>query len=78
LPYFRFAGLHLDATTVLVTQLYFPESTTDDVHAQAPYTSRGPRDTTNASDGFFDDDLILDVLEEKGLYSASIVFGVAL
>ncbi|MGH2359164.1 MAG: intradiol ring-cleavage dioxygenase [bacterium] len=35
------------------SQLYFEESTTDDVHAQAPYSTKGRRSTTNATDGIF-------------------------
>jgi protocatechuate 3,4-dioxygenase beta subunit len=36
---------------LLTTQLYFPESVTDAVYATEPYAARGPRSTTNASDG---------------------------
>jgi protocatechuate 3,4-dioxygenase beta subunit len=72
--------IHLDATTVLVSQLYFPESVTDAVHAQPPYSTHGPRDTTNATDGIAGnglDDLLLDVVEEDGGYAGSIVLGVS-
>ncbi|MEW6271490.1 MAG: intradiol ring-cleavage dioxygenase [Thermodesulfobacteriota bacterium] len=34
-------------------QLYFDEAVTDAVYAQQPYAARGPRDTTNATDGIF-------------------------
>jgi protocatechuate 3,4-dioxygenase beta subunit len=72
--------IHLDATTVLVSQLYFPEGVTDAVHAGPPYDARGRRDTTNATDliarnGL--EDLLLDVVEEGGGYAASIVLGVS-
>jgi len=39
------------AQRLLTTQLYFPEAVTDAVYAQAPYAERGPRSTTNATDG---------------------------
>lgn len=35
---------------LLITQLYFPEAVTDAVYAAEPYSARGPRDTTNATD----------------------------
>jgi len=35
------------------SQLFFDESLTDVVHAQAPYNTKGRRDTTNASDGIY-------------------------
>ena len=35
------------------SQLFFDESLTDIVHAQAPYSTKGRRDTTNASDGIY-------------------------
>jgi protocatechuate 3,4-dioxygenase beta subunit len=37
--------------SLLTTQLYFPESVSDAVYALDPYAARGPRSTTNASDG---------------------------
>jgi protocatechuate 3,4-dioxygenase beta subunit len=33
------------------SQLYFPESTTQQVYTQAPYATRGQKDTTNSADG---------------------------
>jgi protocatechuate 3,4-dioxygenase beta subunit len=35
------------------SQLYFDEAVTDQVHAQAPYSQKGRRETTNDSDGIF-------------------------
>jgi len=35
------------------SQLFFDEAVTDAVHAKAPYSTRGRRDTTNASDGIY-------------------------
>jgi protocatechuate 3,4-dioxygenase beta subunit len=41
---------HLDGTTVLTSQLYFPEDLTDEVHAREPYVAHGARDTRNEDD----------------------------
>ena len=46
---------HLDGTTVLTSQLYFPEDLTDAVHAEVPYADHGTRDTRNADDGIAGD-----------------------
>lgn len=73
--------IHLDSTTVLVTQLYFPESITDMVHAQLPYSTHGPRDTTNATDSLAGDDLddlLLELTATDEGYTGSIILGVAL
>jgi len=35
------------------SQMFFDEALTDVVHAQAPYSTRGRRDTTNSSDGIY-------------------------
>ena len=42
--------VRLDATRVLTTQVYFPESDNDAVLSVEPYASRGQRATTNATD----------------------------
>lgn len=73
--------IHLDATTVLVTQVYFPEDVTDAVYAQAPYSTRPDRDTTNSEDAIARndlDELSLTVVADNGGYAGTIVFGVAL
>ena len=41
---------HLAGTTVLTSQLYFPEDLTDEVHAREPYVAHGARDTRNEDD----------------------------
>ena len=41
------------ARTDFSSQLYFDESVTDRVHAQAPYSSKGRRNTTNATDTIY-------------------------
>jgi protocatechuate 3,4-dioxygenase beta subunit len=44
---------HLDESHSVVSQLYFPDEVTDEIYAQAPYSGRPPRDTTNATDTIF-------------------------
>lgn len=61
------------------SQLFFPEAVTDVVHAQAPYASKGYRDTLNADDGIFQQSegmLTLDVVEQDDGYAAN--FGIGL
>jgi protocatechuate 3,4-dioxygenase beta subunit len=46
------------------SQLFFDDDLTDQVHAQEPYASKGPRNLRNARDGIFnqgDPGLVLDV-----------------
>lgn len=45
--------VHLAGTVVHTGQLYFDDAVTDAVYAHEPYASRGPRTTTNASDGIY-------------------------
>lgn len=55
--------------SLLTTQLYFPETLTDTVYSRDPYAARGPRSTTNATDGVgVPPSLVSDVEEtESGL-----------
>ncbi len=67
----------LDATSLVTSQLYFPDSLTDEIHAQAPYDARGPRTTLNAADVIFrngGESLIVDV---DGGDAVSFVVGVS-
>jgi hypothetical protein len=59
------AKVHLDRSTVLTTQLYFDDAVSDRVFAAQPYATQGARDATNASDGIFDESLLL-TLERSG------------
>jgi len=45
--------VHVGGTVVHTGQLYFNDAITDAVYAKAPYTARGARDTTNATDGIY-------------------------
>ena len=52
--------VHLDAQTVLTTQLYFEDALSDRVYAAQPYAARGRRrDEGNASDAIFDAALVM-------------------
>jgi protocatechuate 3,4-dioxygenase beta subunit len=66
--------VHIDRETVLTTQLYFDEETNAKVYANAPYEPG--RDQTNASDGIFDESLVLDLSEEDGGILGTISFDV--
>ena len=58
------AKVHLDRRTVLTTQLYFDDAFTDRIHARRPYSRAGRRDTSNDTDGIFDESLLLTLSEE--------------
>jgi protocatechuate 3,4-dioxygenase beta subunit len=71
------AKVHLDRQTVLTTQLYFDDGVSDRVFATQPYAAQGARDATNASDGIFDESLLL-TLERSGRgYLGLMTFDVA-
>jgi len=60
------------------SQLYFDDALTDRVHASEPYVSRGKRDARNRDDEIFrrgGDQLMLDVTQSGGTYSASFAIG---
>jgi len=46
------------------SQLYFDDGATAAVTSVAPYASRGTPDTTNASDGIFDEALLMTLVED--------------
>jgi protocatechuate 3,4-dioxygenase beta subunit len=58
------AKVHLDKRTLLTTQFYFPEDTTEAVYERKPYSSRTGRDTFNDSDGIFDERTVLKLSKE--------------
>jgi protocatechuate 3,4-dioxygenase beta subunit len=61
------------------SQLYFDESITDQVHAQAPYAGKGRRDTTNERDGIFRREngplLMLDLARQAQGYLGTFAVG---
>lgn len=63
------------------SQLYFDESLTDAVHAQAPYAGKGRRDTPNAKDGIFrrgGKELLLDLAKADQGYAGTFDIGLRL
>jgi protocatechuate 3,4-dioxygenase beta subunit len=63
------------------SQLFFPESVTDEVHAQAPYASKGQRDLKNAQDGIYrqaGDTLLLSPTKTAEGYAATFNVGLDL
>lgn len=61
------------------SQLYFDDTLTDQVFAQAPYDSRGERDTRNADDGIYEnggDQMLLAVTPDGAGYAGAIDIGV--
>jgi len=66
--------VHLDDSTALTTQLYFDEATSERVYANAPY--RQGRHQTNASDGIFDESLVLPLREDGDGFRGSIALDV--
>jgi protocatechuate 3,4-dioxygenase beta subunit len=61
------------------SQLFFSDTLTDQVHAEAPYASKGQRDTRNANDGIYNQggsQLVLNVTETSSGYAAT--FDIAL
>ena len=60
------------------SQLFFDEPVTGAVFAQAPYSTKGPQDTTNARDSIFSPDLILPVTAQSSGYAGTYHIGVNL
>jgi protocatechuate 3,4-dioxygenase beta subunit len=66
------------SATEFTSQLYFDDSLTDRVHAQAPYAQKGQRTLRNAGDSIFQgggDQLTLDVTQSDGGYAATFDIG---
>jgi protocatechuate 3,4-dioxygenase beta subunit len=70
------AKVHVDASSLLTTQLYFDEEVTGLVHEQEPYASQPGRETFNDTDGLFDERLLLDLSEDGDGYLGLISFDV--
>lgn len=70
-----------DAGYEFTSQLFFDEDLTDGVHAQAPYASKGYRDTLNTVDGIFQNSdglLTLEIVETDEGYTATFDIGLDL
>jgi protocatechuate 3,4-dioxygenase beta subunit len=69
--------VHLDARTVLTSQLYFPDDVSDEVMASSPYSSKGTRGTRNSNDGLYTASTVLSLSRDGAGYSGALVIGVA-
>jgi protocatechuate 3,4-dioxygenase beta subunit len=75
----RTVHIHLkirSGDTEFNSQLFFDKTTTAQVFAQSPYSSRGLPDTPNARDGIFDSDTLLTLAPEGAGYQGE--FDIAL
>ena len=71
--------VHLGGTVVHTGQFFFNDALTDAVYKRAPYSTRGPRDTRNASDSIYRNGgnrSLLKVTTVGSGYRGSIVMGV--
>jgi protocatechuate 3,4-dioxygenase beta subunit len=82
----RATHIHVEVTingvSRKVTQIAFPESVNNTVHASGVYAARGANPMTNASDGIFADSLASELVTPTGSvasgYSATFQTGIAL
>jgi protocatechuate 3,4-dioxygenase beta subunit len=65
-----------DESSVFTSQLFFDDSLSDRVFEQAPYASKGQRDTLNSTDNIYQDLLLLTVTEAGGGYKAAFPIGI--
>jgi protocatechuate 3,4-dioxygenase beta subunit len=68
--------VHLDAKTVLTTQLFFDDAITDAVYAAAPYSAHTGRDTRNDGDAFYSPAAQLRLEQDGERWLGAIVLGV--
>jgi protocatechuate 3,4-dioxygenase beta subunit len=71
--------VHLGGNVVHTGQLYFPDSVTDGVYTNAPYSSRPGRDTRNAADSIYcngGSKSVLGLRRSGAGYVASLTMGV--
>ncbi len=74
----RAPGAAANRTYEFTSQLFFDDTLTDRVHAQAPYSAKGRRDTTNTTDGIYrnvGDQLLLAAASDGEGYRASFTLG---
>jgi protocatechuate 3,4-dioxygenase beta subunit len=82
----RATHIHAEVTiggrSIKVTQIAFPESINNTVHASGVYASRGANPTSNASDGIFADSLSAELVTPAGSpsggYSATFQIAIAI
>ena len=71
--------LQSDSGLEFTSQLFFDETLTDVVHAQAPYNTRGRRDTLNTSDGIYQSggtQLLMPMTASASGYNGALFIGV--
>jgi protocatechuate 3,4-dioxygenase beta subunit len=68
--------VHLDARTVLTTQLFFDDAITDAVYTAAPYSAHPGRDTRNDRDAFYKPAGQLKLEQDGERWLGAIVLGV--
>jgi protocatechuate 3,4-dioxygenase beta subunit len=72
--------VHLGGNVVHTGQLYFPDTLTDAVYRNSPYSSRGTRDVRNVADSIFRNggskSLLSVAKNSSGVYVATILMGV--
>jgi protocatechuate 3,4-dioxygenase beta subunit len=70
----RATHIHVEVTmagrSVKVTQIAFPESINNSVHASGAYASRGTNPISNLSDGIFSDSLSSEIVTPSGSVTA--------
>jgi protocatechuate 3,4-dioxygenase beta subunit len=67
--------VHPTASTVFTSQLFFDDTLSDQVFMQAPYASKGQRDTLNSKDSIYKDTLLLTVNKTDQSYAAAFDIG---
>ena len=76
------AEVTIDGRSVKVTQIAFPETVNNTVHASGAYASRGTNPIANASDGIFADslssELVTPVGDPANGFTAAFQIGIAL
>jgi protocatechuate 3,4-dioxygenase beta subunit len=67
--------VHPDTSSVFTSQLFFDDALSDQVFTQAPYSSKGKRNTLNSNDGIYKDLLLLTVTKTDQGYAATFDIG---
>ena len=70
--------VHPDTSKVFTSQLFFDDSLSDQVFTQAPYASKGQRDTLNSTDSIYQDLMLLTVNKTDQGYASTFDIGMDL
>jgi protocatechuate 3,4-dioxygenase beta subunit len=68
--------VHPDANSVFTSQLFFDDALSDQVFTQAPYASKGQRDTLNSNDNIYQDLLLLTANQAAQGYTTTFALGI--